>query len=197
VPIKTTKAEPGPTARKRFRWLSRWLWWCFPLICLLSAACLISSWTGPWSIWRESHGRRIAESGDDLKVRWEHTLSVFKGSVEFERIQWESPIGSDSADWTPPPADHKWYRPQVEPNVGKWPEWHAFANNCWYIRIPIWHIRAALAFALLACLWPTIKGARRCPPWACRKCRYDLRGIAATAVCPECGTPRPGSTTAA
>ena len=39
--------------------------------------------------------------------------------------------------------------------------------------------------------WPSF------PPWCCRNCSYDLRGLPADATaCPECGTPTPAGRTA-
>lgn len=52
---------------------------------------------------------------------------------------------------------------------------------------PIWYLALHLLRAPVAAI---INHFRR-PPWACRRCRYDLRGIPDDAPCPECGLERP------
>jgi len=54
----------------------------------------------------------------------------------------------------------------------------------WFLRVPLW------PFALLSG-WYLLRATLAAPlqPGCCRVCRYDLRGLPATSVCPECGTP--------
>jgi hypothetical protein len=68
--------------------------------------------------------------------------------------------------------------------------WRTFRTSTWFHNTtwrPIWMPTAACGL----CAAATFAGAlRRRPAWACAACGYDLRGLAATANCPECGAVR-------
>ena len=55
------------------------------------------------------------------------------------------------------------------------------STNVARVFVPLW---AGLLLAL-----PAIFHAVRTPAGHCGKCRYDLRGVPGTIVCPECGQP--------
>jgi hypothetical protein len=56
----------------------------------------------------------------------------------------------------------------------------------WFVRVPLWAPAAAVGLPVFA-YWTVL--VRRRPPWACRGCGYDTRGLTAPA-CPECGRAR-------
>lgn len=71
-----------------------------------------------------------------------------------------------------------------------WPSWQWNWGNGWpMVHLPVWP--AAFVSGSLAA-WLLARRLSRPKPWACRGCRYDLRGQspggAAVLVCPECGS---------
>jgi hypothetical protein len=79
-----------------------------------------------------------------------------------------------------PPSRLWWWSPVVSTHL----KVRAFA-------FPIWMPLAAAAFPAMILWWPQVRSLRsifRKPKGICRKCGYDLKGLAAGAVCPECGT---------
>jgi hypothetical protein len=58
-------------------------------------------------------------------------------------------------------------------------------NASWDVRIPLW-VLLLLALALRTWCW---KRQRPAPNAMCRRCGYELLGLAGPQVCPECGVP--------
>jgi hypothetical protein len=61
------------------------------------------------------------------------------------------------------------------------------------INTPLWiPVGATTLFSAAAWLLDAA-ARRRMRPCLCRECMYDRTGLAAGAVCPECGTPPPAA----
>ena len=60
----------------------------------------------------------------------------------------------------------------------------------WTVYIPMW-MPVSLALFITVVGWRRELRARRALRMQCPKCGYDRTGLAATAVCPECGAPSP------
>ncbi|HYE21152.1 MAG TPA: hypothetical protein VEA69_22080 [Tepidisphaeraceae bacterium] len=74
-----------------------------------------------------------------------------------------------------------------------------FVYDHWFIAFPAWW--AVVAFSIPPMLWTRAwvrrrRRRRRLATGQCLKCGYDLRGHAAGARCPECGTGVPAETPA-
>lgn len=102
-----------------------------------------------------------------------HTLGVgiHSGSLIFVSFD-EPPALMHGAHW-------------IWPNLGAiWlPEWERNATNT-HLTIPLYPLMLALLAYGLFRLYRT----RPIPAHLCTICRYDRRGIPASAPCPECGT---------
>jgi len=62
------------------------------------------------------------------------------------------------------------------------------AAGCWYVVLPLVWVRAALGTVTIVGLVLMWVAARRPRPGFCPNCNYDRTGLAAGAVCPECGS---------
>ncbi len=59
----------------------------------------------------------------------------------------------------------------------------------WYVAVPLWIVAAPSAVTFGTLAWARRRRRRRSD--MCRRCRYDLDGLAADTACPECGLTRP------
>ena len=81
-------------------------------------------------------------------------------------------------------VSQRWSRPAILPSWQWTPASPPASPGSFMIGVPVWPV--PVAFAGLA--WYAGKRIKQLRRDACAKCGYDTRGLAAGAVCPECGT---------
>ncbi len=59
----------------------------------------------------------------------------------------------------------------------------------WGLAVPTWAVALAVAVPTCVLWWSWWRDRRRCRLGICLTCHYDLTGVRAGAVCPECGSP--------
>ncbi len=123
-------------------------------------------------------------------------LTVYPGWNAKFKVNRASVIGSDSTDVFPGlELPGLGFRIQGTPVQWQWPyglpAWDSskYSSNkwpspsWWELRLPLWPV--PVGFAWLA--WYAGRRIKRLRRDVCAKCGYDTRGLAAGAVCPECG----------
>ncbi|MGH7132578.1 MAG: hypothetical protein ACREJO_11590 [Phycisphaerales bacterium] len=97
----------------------------------------------------------------------------------------------DDTPWTVPDA---YFREFTQPTIKWWSfdaGWHRVGwtpvKSVYFVLMPIWVPAMAVATVGLACAWYWRRVRRLRVTGKCPACGYSLVGLAAGAVCPECG----------
>lgn len=154
-----------PSAKRRIR---RTAWACFALAFIIASVWLASGWLGCSYAWRSTRSVTLATGW----VEYSHARPngpVFK-------VPFELPSLGPADGW------YLWSRAHG-------PRWRydlliesTYSHTTY--AVPLWPIPLVL-FAIGALLLFIIRPRL---PYLCTNCRYDRRGIPASAPCPECGT---------
>ena len=137
-------------------------------MCVVIAACMVGN--RYWSVWWNATARlQVVIDGGRIDVTLYETPSVHPGISL-------SPIHTQMSDR----AYNRWLIRQMAESVAFHTRWsNASVSLVWLL------VLAAASTAALFGVDAWVAARRR--HGRCNKCRYDLRGLAAGAVCPECG----------
>ncbi len=103
--------------------------------------------------------------GRHLSWRFEHARLNIKYSPDQNPGPFYVDINSEGLKWAP---------------EGRFDSW-----GSWSITLPLW-MALVLTATPAGVLW---RRHRRSLPGQCKRCRYDRKGLAPDALCPECGKP--------
>ncbi len=88
--------------------------------------------------------------------------------------------------WLEPYSTGGWQLSAHSGGFDRWPSWRG-DSQLWWLRLPLWIPFVAMLLATGAALRLDTLARRRAKLHVCPKCNYDRTGLAAGAVCPECG----------
>lgn len=113
-------------------------------------------------------------------------LQLLSGGLRYTLVYYTDAFPSPGIFWR---AEHQWVPISIW-----WPQVTLSGppgTDVPDLLVPLWMPLAVLAPAAAYLLYSDRRSARRLRAGLCIKCGYDLSGLAAGAVCPECGAGHP------
>lgn len=169
--------KPHPRIRKTVKWGGA------AISVLLCAVWVGTAW---WSVLWIGGGLGLEAGAGAIIVIWPRAevwvIDAPRESFGPYRLIWgprsDFPLPPDAWHWLP-----DW---DAEPMPGSF---EGRVGRCW-CALPLWMLMIVFAACSAGAFARDAAIARRVRQLRCVKCKYDLTGLAAAAVCPECGTKR-------
>lgn len=112
-------------------------------------------------------------------------VPFYSGSSVGPRLSWRMEHGRLRVVCRPSPRNSESFYVAVNNEGLKFaPDWHVYSAGDWFFNVPLW---LPLGMTALGSAGLFFAMRERRKPGVCGKCGYDLRGLPAGTMCPECG----------